>query len=227
MSYTSKIKDEIIHQENEKKSTNYLLIAFIKYASRFQNNELTFTLENPAIARKIYNLIQTEFNIRPRITIRIQKRFKTKQIYILSIKNNLDLILNTCNIKIKDGLLINDLIDLKKSDEKRLYLKGAFLACGSISDPKTSGYHMEFVFNSKKSSDFISNLFHEFNVNSKVIKRTNKYMVYIKVAEEISDALKYFEVNNALLSRCRVFVLKELSSEDIFNLLKNAITDER
>ena len=57
---------------------------------------------------------------------------------------------------------------------------------------------MEFVFNSKKSSDFISNLFHEFNVNSKVIKRTNKYMVYIKVAEEISDALKYFEVNNAL-----------------------------
>ena len=198
MSYTSKIKDEIIHQENEKKSTNYLLIAFIKYASRFQNNELTFTLENPAIARKIYNLIQTEFNIRPRITIRIQKRFKTKQIYILSIKNNLDLILNTCNIKIKDGLLINDLIDLKKSDEKRLYLKGAFLACGSISDPKTSGYHMEFVFNSKKSSDFISNLFHEFNVNSKVIKRTNKYMVYIKVAEEISDALKYFEVNNAL-----------------------------
>ena len=36
-----------------------------------------------------------------------------------------------------------------------------------------------------------------------------------------------FEVNNALLSRCRVFVLKELSNEDIFKLLKRAITDER
>lgn len=36
-----------------------------------------------------------------------------------------------------------------------------------------------------------------------------------------------FEVNNALLSRCRVFVLKELSSEDIHQLLKRAITDER
>ncbi len=36
-----------------------------------------------------------------------------------------------------------------------------------------------------------------------------------------------FEVNNALLSRCRVFVLKELSMEDIFNLLKRAITDDR
>lgn len=195
MSYTSKIKEEIIHQDN---NNSYLLIAFIKYASRIQNDELTFTLENPAIARIIYNLIYTEFNIRPRITIRIQKRFRTKQIYILSIKKDLDFVLKKCNMRIKDNTLINDLVDLKTIEEKKLYLKGTFLACGSVSDPKTSGYHMEFVFNSKKSSDFISNIFHEFNVNSKVIKRSSKYMVYIKVAEEISDALKYFEVNKAL-----------------------------
>lgn len=36
-----------------------------------------------------------------------------------------------------------------------------------------------------------------------------------------------FEVNNALLSRCRVFVLKELSSDDILELLKRALQDER
>ena len=36
-----------------------------------------------------------------------------------------------------------------------------------------------------------------------------------------------FEINNALLSRCRVFVLKELSVENILTLLKRAITDER
>ena len=197
MSFTSKIKEEIIHQDN-KRLENYLLIAFIKYASRIQNDELTFTLENPSIARNIYNLIFTEFNIRPKITLRIQKRFKTKQIYILSIKNNLQVILNKCNIRISSKKLINDDIDLKTLEEKKSYLKGTFLACGSISDPKTSGYHMEFVFNSKKTSDFISNIFHEFDVNSKVIKRTNKYMVYIKVAEEISDALKLFEANNAL-----------------------------
>lgn len=197
MSFTSKIKEEIIHQDN-KNLENYLLIAFIKYASRMQNDELTFTLENPSIARNIYNLILSEFNIRPRITLRIQKRFKTKQIYILSIKNNLSVILNKCNMRVLSKKLLNDDIDLKTLEEKKAYLKGTFLACGSISDPKTSGYHMEFVFNSKKTSDFISNIFHEFSVNSKVIKRTNKYMVYIKVAEEISDALKLFESNNAL-----------------------------
>ena len=99
MSFTSKIKEEIIHQDN-KNLENYLLIAFIKYASRMQNDELTFTLENPSIARNIYNLILSEFNIRPRITLRVQKRFKTKQIYILSIKNNLSVILNKCNMRV-------------------------------------------------------------------------------------------------------------------------------
>ena len=198
MSYTAKVKEEIIHQNINDKSQNHLLTAFIKYASRLQNEDLTFTLENPSVARIIYNLINQEYNLRPKITIRIQKRFRTKQIYILSIKKDLNLILNKCNIKIKSDVIVNDVIDLKTLEEKKAYLKGAFLACGSISDPKTSGYHMELVFNSKKSADFISNIFHEFNVNSKVIKRTNKYMVYIKVAEEISDALKFFEVNNSL-----------------------------
>ncbi len=198
MSYTSKIKDEIIHQELKNTSKIYFLTSFIKYASRLQNDELTFTRENPGIARIIYKLINEEFNIRPGIIIRIQKRFKTKQIYILSIKKDLDLIYKKCNIKIKNGILVNDLVDLKTIDEKKWFLKGTFLACGSVSDPKTSGYHMELVFNTKKNSDFISSILHEFNINSKVIKRTNKYMVYIKVSEEISDTLKLFEVNNAL-----------------------------
>ena len=36
-----------------------------------------------------------------------------------------------------------------------------------------------------------------------------------------------FEINNALLSRCRTFVLKELSVENVLSILKKAITDER
>lgn len=198
MSYTSKVKEEIIHQDNNALKESYLLTAFIKYASRYQKNELTFTLENPAIARIIYNYIKKVYNIKPGITLRIQKRFKTKQIYILSIKKDLELLLNKCNMRIVNNSIHNDVIDLKTTEEKKAYLKGSFLACGSISDPDSSGYHMELVFSSKKTSDFISNLFHEFNIKSKVIKRTNKYMVYIKVSEEISDALKLFETNNAL-----------------------------
>ncbi len=36
-----------------------------------------------------------------------------------------------------------------------------------------------------------------------------------------------FEVNGALLSRCKVFVLQGLKTEDLFSLLKRAITDKK
>ena len=36
-----------------------------------------------------------------------------------------------------------------------------------------------------------------------------------------------FEINSALLSRCKVFVFKPLETEDLVKLLKRAITDER
>lgn len=207
MSFTSKIKDEIIHQDIDNNSKDYFLTAFIKYASRYINDELTLTFENPAIARIIYNLINEKYHIKPKISIRIQKRFKTRQIYTLSIKKDINTVLNSCHIKINKGRFINELIDLKKETEKKAYIKGCFLACGSVSDPKTSGYHMEFVFSTKKSSDNISNFFHEFDVNSKVIKRNNKYMVYIKASEDISDVLKLLETNNAL------FYFEEIRTE--------------
>ena len=88
--------------------------------------------------------------------------------------------------------------DLKNITEKKAYLKGTFLSCGSINDPSNSGYHFELVFHTKKDADFISSLFKEFDINAKVIKRTHKYMVYIKVAEEISDVIKILEANTAL-----------------------------
>lgn len=198
MSYTSKIKEEIIDEKLSESKEDLLLTAFIKYAGRYANEELSLTFENPKVARIIYTLIIKEYDIRPRIVIRIQKRFKTKQIYILIIKNGLDKILEKCSLQIKSEKLQNNNVDLKTFSEKKSYIKGTFLAAGSISDPKTSGYHMEFVFQTKKTSDFISNLLHEFNVNSKVIKRNNKYMVYVKASEEISDMLKILETNQSL-----------------------------
>ena len=69
----------------------------------------------------------------------------------------------------------------------RAYLRGTFLSVGSVNDPKKSRYHLEFMVNTKVYADFISKLLNTFNLNSKVLKRENRYMVYIKEAEKIGD----------------------------------------
>ena len=197
MSFTAKIKEEIVNTDLDNNEIKNIIIAFIKYGNKSKNN-ISLVLENPLIARKAYNYIKLIFNTNAGITIRIQKRFKTKRIYILTINKNIDNICKKCNIEFSNGVLKNDLYDLKTPVEKKSYLKGAFLSCGSLNDPNSGTYHFELVFNTKKDSDFIMNLLKEFGINAKTIKRTNKYMVYVKASEEISDILKLFNVNNAL-----------------------------
>lgn len=197
MSFTAKIKEEIVNEDLANSEIKNIVTAFIKYGNKSKNN-ITLVLENPLIARKVYNYIKLIFNTSAGITIRVQKRFKTKRIYILSINNNINSICKECNIEISNGILKNGVYDLKTLVEKKSYLKGTFLSCGSVNDPSSGTYHFEMVLGNKKDSDFIMNILKEFGINAKVLKRTNKYMVYVKVSEEISDILKLFNANNAL-----------------------------
>ena len=197
MSFTAKIKEELLNSDLSALEVKNIVTAFIKYGNK-SNNNITLVLENPLIARKIYNFIKLVFNTSAGITIRIQNRFKTKRIYILTISNNVDYICKKCNIERKNDALKNDIYDLKTMTEKKSYLKGTFFSCGSVNVPTSGTYHFELVFSTKKDADFITSLLKEFNINAKILKRTTKYMVYVKASEEISDILKLLDTNSAL-----------------------------
>ena len=84
-------------------------------------------------------------------------------------------------------------------DTMRAYLRGLFLITGSVNDPKKSRYHLEFLFNNEEYAKFISKCLNEFYLNSKIIKRENKSMVYIKEAEKIGDFLRIINASNAVM----------------------------
>ena len=81
----------------------------------------------------------------------------------------------------------------------RAYLRGLFIISGSINDPKKSRYHLEFLFNNEEYAKFIVKNLNEFYLNSKYIKRDNKFMVYIKEAEKIGDFLRIINAPNAVM----------------------------
>ena len=74
-----------------------ILSAFMRFSAVIKDN-ITITLENAAIARRIYSLLKELFNIQPKIIIRNQKRFRVKQIYILEVNEKIDYILKFLNI---------------------------------------------------------------------------------------------------------------------------------
>ena len=196
MTFTTRLKEEITKNDISPLESLIELSAYIRYSSQIKKNKIILTFENASVARRIYKDIKYNFGIDIKITIRNQKRFRVKQIYILEISEKVDDILESLNIN-KDGKrTLPEEYFLNSREEIIGFLKGAFLACGSINDPSSSGYHLEFTSSLKKDCLYLVTLLKEFNIIAKVIKRNNNYMTYIKSAEMISDMIRLLGATN-------------------------------
>lgn len=190
MSFTSTIKNEITKLEGNKLEYISELSCIIRNNAKIVD-DIIITVENNAVARRIFKLIKQIYDVTPVITVRKRYNFNSNLSYILKIKNKKEIILKDLSIVI-DGVYQNIPKNYIINDEEclRAYLRGLLISTGSINDPKTSRYHLEFIVDNSEYADFISHQLNKFRLNSKVIKREKNYMVYIKEAEKISDFLR-------------------------------------
>ncbi len=197
MTFTTRLKEEITKNEIGKIESLVELSSFIRFTGQIKKDKITLVMENASVARRIYKNIKYNFGINIKIIIRIQKRFRVKQIYILEIVEKISDILETLNIYKNNRRTLPEEYFLSTKEEVVAFLRGAFLATGSINDPSAAGYHLEFTTSLKKEGLFIAKLLKNFNITAKVIKRNNHYMTYIKGAEMISDLIRLFGATNA------------------------------
>lgn len=194
MSFTSTVKNEVSKLQLQDIENISELSAIIRNIGII-NKTIKITSENVIVTRKIFNLIKKRYNVTPNITVRRGFNFNKNYIYILEIINKVDEIINDLSLETNiPKQYIYDEYDLAKS-----YLRGVFMSVGSINDPKKSRYHLEFLVNDLEYAEFISKLLNRFELNSKVIKRETKYMIYIKEAEKIGDFLRLIQATEALL----------------------------
>lgn len=195
MSFTVSVKNEITKYESTRSSSIAELSAIMRNNSINENGIIKINTENASLARRIYSLLKSLYDIQIRITVRSNFNFKKSLIYILEINEKLPTIIN--DLCINEDIPRDYIMD--NEEEKASYLKGCFLAKGSINDPKSSRYHLEFLVDSLEYSNFLKNLLDEYNLNSRVLRREKGYMVYIKEAEKIGDFLRIIKAYNAVL----------------------------
>ncbi len=194
MSFTSTVKDEISKLDVSDTSKISELSGVISCFD-IVSSKIVISTENNSVARRIYTLFKELYGIYPKITIRRGYNYNKKLIYILEIKEKVDFILK------KQGFSRNDILDFIVADDElaRSFLRGLFMMCGSINDPKKSRYHLEFNVSNKKRASFLNNILNSYNLNSKLLHRNSKYMVYVKEAEKISDFLRMIGAYNAVM----------------------------
>lgn len=195
MSFSTNIKNEIVRYDYTLEEKAALLSALIKINGTLNMSSKNFIVdvrtENAKTAKLLFLIIQELYSIDCRLLVSKKNKLKKNNVYIAQIRNKGMDILTDLEIY-KEGLLdtLPTSKTLKKENEKKAYLTGCFLASGSINDPSSKNYHLEFSVNSQSHAEFVQKLMSKFNLNAKYILRRNRHVVYLKKSEEISDFLR-------------------------------------
>jgi len=145
--------------------------------------------ENLAVARKCFTLLKKTFNIRIDVSAR-------QNTYHMVAYNSLDAVAHAL---------------VQRSCCRRAYIRGAFLAAGSISDPGKS-YHFEIVCDTEEKARQLQDMICSFEIGAKITSRKNKYVVYVKEGSQIVDLLGVMGASVALMEFENIRILKEVKN---------------
>ena len=198
MSFTSNIKNEILSIEYGESEKMAELSAILNIGVKIYEDKFEIYTENISVARRIYLLIKEIYHVEIDMDTGYNS-LRGNKLVLLSVHDKIDLILSDlCIQKNNERIYVPDNYLVDEEHDKQAYLRGVFMMCGSINDPKTSRYHLEFVISNEDTANYVNNLLNEFYFNSKVIKRDKNYMVYIKESEKISDFIKLLNARTSL-----------------------------
>jgi hypothetical protein len=201
MSFTTTIKEEISRINNTRSESISELSGFLRNNGTCTDTTIDLLTENATVAKRIYQLMKDIYDVTCEIESRKNMNFSKTNLYLIMINEKVDFILKDLSIIDEKGIFLEEPHDyiLGSEEEIRAYLRGAFLSKGSINDPKTARYHLEYLIEDKKEANLISSLLNGFDLNSKVLSRDKGYMVYIKEAEKIGDFLRIISASQAVL----------------------------
>lgn len=216
MSFASETKKELTQIETDDQCLKAEVSALIRMNGTlsFANRQLSLDVqtENAAIARRLYTIIKKLYPYNVELLVRKKMRLKKNNVYICRIREGAREILSDLDI-LQDDYHLNHSISLsllKTNTQKRAYLRGAFLAGGSVNNPETSSYHLEIYSMYKEHSEALVELMNEFNLNAKLIERKKGYITYLKEAEKISDFLGLVGAVQAMLKFEDVRILRDM-----------------
>ena len=216
MSFASETKKEMTQIEADDCCTKAEVAAFIRMngALSFSNKQLSLDVqtENAAIARRLYSNLKRLYPYKVELLVRKKMRLKKNNVYICRIRNGAkdlleDLYILTGTFQFKNEVA-KELV--KKRCCQRAYLRGAFLAGGSVNNPETSSYHLEIFSIYKEHSEDLVDLMNKYHLNAKSIERKKGYIAYLKEAEKISDFLSIVGAHVSLMKFEDVRIIRDM-----------------
>lgn len=226
MSFASDVKKElttleISNPDNAKAELSALLRMNGSLGLTNQHFTLNVQTENAATARRILGLLQQFYRLPSEISVRRQMKLKKNNLYVVRITQGVSSLLDDLHI-FENFELLPIVPDewLVPEGKARSYLRGAFLAAGSVNNPETSRYHLEIYSLYEEQATQLAGLMNRFDLNAKVVERRSGFIVYLKEAEKIGDMMKVIGATNAMFRMEDVRIIRDMRNS--VNRLVNA-----
>lgn len=204
MSFASDVKKELTMLEVHPEHAKAELAALIRMNGTIEENKdlifITIQTENASIARRIFSLIKNLFDIKADISVRRRMKLNKNNVYFIRLNKEAKRVLSELDV-LEAMLYETNLPDGIKENEQRVrsYLRGAFLARGSVNSPETNSYHLEIHSINEVINQDNFEMMEKLELNPKMHQRKNGgYMTYLKEAEKIADFLGIIGANNGL-----------------------------
>lgn len=216
MSFASETKKELTQIDTDDASLKAEISALIRMngSLSFANRQLSLDVqtENAAIARRLYTIMKKLYPYNVELLVRKKMRLKKNNVYICRVRDGARELLADLYI-VSNDFQFNHLIAeelIPKNLQRRGYLRGAFLAGGSVNNPETSAYHLEVYSLYKEHGEALADLMNYFDLNAKTIERKKGFVTYLKEAEKISDFLNLVGATQAMLKFEDVRIVRDM-----------------
>lgn len=215
MSYASEVKKELTTLEVHFGNAKAELMALIRMNGSLGLSNHRFILnvqtENPATARRIYSLLKQFYDVESELLVRRKMKLKKNNLYIVRLNKGSDYVLK--DLDILDGFQLKETVPLDFLDDDakvRSYLRGAFLATGSVNNPETSSYHLEIYSLYEDHNQTICEMMNRYGLNARTAKRRSGYITYLKEAEKIADLLSLIGATSSMLKFEDIRIMRDM-----------------
>ncbi len=213
MSFSRTVKEELVSLPATTDEQLAEFAAFLNLCTEFHIEHkakmLDFQTSSPTVAKRFLQLTRALYQAQTSLITKKEVRLKQRQTIIVRLTSKVEDIVNE-HALFEDPISSQEL--LTRSDEqKRAYLRAAFLAKGSVNHPKTAEYHLEIYAGTPDQIVFLQHLMNHFGLNARIINRRKGFICYLKDAESISDFIQLTGAQNA------VFKYEDLRIKRDFN----------
>ena len=222
MSFSSSVKDELSRQMPGARHCQIAeTAAILSLCGRVKISAsdhfwIEIHTENVAVARKYFTLLKKTFNIRTDVSIRSGINPGRSRTYIVAVREHEEALKVLQAVKlinsqgeIGENLSLIRNVVLQNACCRRAFIRGAFLAAGSISAPEKF-YHFEIVCPTEPKAEQLKNIIATFDIEAKIVPRKKYYVVYIKEGSQIVDILNVMEAPVSLMELENIRIVKEM-----------------